>query len=461
MKCCGFGFATCSFSYLYILFTIVLFFLKNCILSFSELSSENRINIFGIEPVLIDHRLIMLLIEYLGYIIFGGLFFYFFRIRKIIKKNKKEKIEENNHSKNIQLIYKKKYLSMKAIKLLLIACCLFAIQLIIREIMNFLKLWMLDLWIFNIIFISFFMKIILKVEIYNHQLYSLGINFFINFALLIASSSLKEDDGKSQYEKIADNFGNYFYIVLFYLVFLALSAMQCSSQVMQKHLMDVENESAFTILFIIGFFSAIFTIIALIMTTYIKCNKNFIDNKFCHLNEEDNFYFDSFKMYKYNMSKQYQLNKSAFFIEIFLVYPLYSLACYLKYFFETMIVYHLNPNYVLISDNVYYSVKTIIGLMSNNAGKGSILMLIGDIISLIAYCFYLEIIILKCCNMHFNTRIGINERSRSEILDIDINNDDENDGDYITIVDDNNNTEKEMVDINCVNNDSNGYIIQV
>ena len=161
------------------------------------------------------------------------------------------------------------------------------------------------------------------------------------------------------------------------------------------------------------------------------------------------------------MSEQYKVNKSAFFIEIFLVYPLYSLACYLKYFFETMIVYHLNPNYVIISDIIYYSTKMIIGIINNQSGKGTILILIGDIISLMTYCFYLEFIILKCCNMNFNTRININERSRSEILDIDINNDDENDGDYITIVDDNNNTEKEMVDINCVNNDSNGYIIQV
>ena len=445
MKCCAFGFSTCSFSYLYILFTIVFYFLKYCILSFSELSSKNRINIFGIEPVLTNHRLIMLLIEYLGYIIFGGLFFYFFRIRKIIKKNNKEKIEENNHPKNMQLIFKKQRLSKKAIKILLIACFLFAIQLIIRGIMNFLSLGMLDLWIFNIIFISFFMKIILKVEIYKHQLYSLGINFFINFALLIASSSLKEK-GKSQYEKIADNFGNYFYIVLFYLVFLALSAMLCSSQVMQKHLMDVENESAFTILFIIGFFSAFFTIIALIMTTYIKCNEVLTDKQLCWLSGEDNiYYFDSFKIYKNNMSKQYQVNKSAFFIEIFLVYPLYSLACYLKYYFQTMIVYHLNPNYVLISDNVYFSVKTIIALMNDKAGKGSILMLIGDIISLIAYLFYLEIIILKCCNMNFNTRISINERSMSEILDIGLYEDDENEEDDIKFED--NNKEKEMVEI--------------
>ena len=334
---------------------------------------------------------------------------------------------------------------MKAIKLLLIACCLFAIQLIIREIMNFLKLWMLDLWIFNIIFISFFMKIILKVEFYKHQLYSLGINFFINFVLLIASSSLKEK-GKSQYEKIADNFGNYFYIVLFYLVFLALSAMICSSQVMQKHLMDVENVSAFTILFIIGLLSSFFTLIALIMTTSIKCNEVLTNKQFCWLSGEDNiYYFDSFKIYKNNMSKQYQVNKSAFFIEIFLVYPLYSLACYLKYYFQTMIVYHLNPNYVLISDNVYFSVKTIIALMNDKAGKGSILMLIGDIISLIAYCFYLEIIILKCCNMNFNTRISINERSMSEILDIGLYEDEENEEDDIKFED--NNKEKEMVEI--------------
>ena len=445
MKCCAFGFSTCSFSYLYILFTIVFYFLKYCILSFSELSSKNRINIFGIEPVLTNHKLMMLLIEYLGYIIFGGLFFYFFRIRKIIKKNKKEKIEENNHPKNMQLIFKKQRLSKKAIKILLIACFLFAIQLIIRGIMNFLSLGMLDLWIFNIIFISFFMKIILKVEFYKHQLYSLGINFFINFVLLIASSSLKEK-GKSQYEKIADNFGNYFYIVLFYLVFLALSAMICSSQVMQKHLMDVENVSAFTILFIIGLLSSFFTLIALIMTTSIKCNEVLTNKQFCWLSGEDNiYYFDSFKIYKNNMSKQYQVNKSAFFIEIFLVYPLYSLACYLKYYSETMIVYHLNPNYVLISDNVYFSVKTIIALMNDKAGKGSILMLIGDIISLIAYCFYLEIIILKCCNMHFNTRISINERSISEGLDIGLDKDDEDDEDDIKFED--NNKEKEMVEI--------------
>ena len=231
--------------------------------------------------------------------------------------------------------------------------------------------------------------------------------------------------------------------------------MICFSQVIQKFLMDFENESAFTILFIIGIFSELFTIIALIITTYVKCSESLTNKGLCSLTGSDNFsYFDSFKIFKNNMSIQYQKNKSAFFIEIFLVYPLYSLACYLKYYFETMIVYYLNPNYVILSDIIYYSVKMIIGLINNLSGKGTILILIGDFISLITYCFYLEIIILKCCNMNFNTKISINERSRKESLCIDINNDDENDEDDIPI-ESSNIKEKEMLNINGENNDDN------
>ena len=253
MKCCGFG--VCSFSYIYILFTVVLSFFKSSVLSFSELSSNQRINIFGIEPVILGHGLMKLIVEYLGYIIYGGIFFYIFRLKKIFKK----KANKNNK----ELIFKKRELSFRIIKLLLITCCIFAIQLIIRNIMNFLNLWMLDLWIFNIIFISYFMKKILNKRIYKHQLLSLGINFGVNLILLITASSIKVAEGNSEYSMIINNFGHFGYIMIFYLVFLALSAMICLSQVMQKQLMDIENVSPFSILFIIVIFSTFFTLIKL------------------------------------------------------------------------------------------------------------------------------------------------------------------------------------------------------
>ena len=210
-------------------------------------------------------------------------------------------------------------------------------------------------------------------------------------------------------------------------------------------------------MFIIGIFSAFFTILALIITTYVKCSEDLTNKGLCSLTGSDNFsYFDSFKIFKNNMSIKYQENKSAFFIEIFLVYPLYSLVCYLKYYCETMIIYHLNPNYVIISDIIYYSVKMIIGIINNISEKGTILILTGDIISLITYCFYLEIIILKCCNMNFNTRININERSRNESLGIDLDNDDENDEDDIPIEDDK--KEKEMINLKRENDEEDNYL---
>ena len=441
MKFCLLG--GCSFSYLYILFTSLLFLLKSSILSLNQLSVETYKNIFGIQPVLLNHGLMKLLIEYIGYIIYGYIFLYVFRRNKIFKK--KDEIE--NRTNNNQLIYdnKNKKLSFRAIKLMLIACCLFAIQLIIRNIMSILDLWKLDLWIFNIIFIPIFMKKFFNTIIYKHQLYSLIFNFGINLILLIVASSIKiNENDQSDYSKIKDKFGNYIYIGLFYLVFFALAAIISLSQVLQKHLMDFEYISPFKILFIIGIFSRFFTLITLIITTKVKCNGNLIRKKLCSSVRDDNnkdYYFDSFIIFGNNLKDQFNTNKSHFFIEIFLVYPLYSLACYLKYFFETLIVYHLNPNYVLISDTIYYSIRKIIFLIGNPNDLKTYLKLLGEIIALFGYFIYLEIIQFGCCDMNFNTRIRIRERSKTESIGINDEDDEEDEDD-----DENNDTNNNKKD---------------
>ena len=113
---------------------------------------------------------------------------------------------------------------------------------------------------------------------------------------------------------------------------------------------------------------------------------------------------------------------------IFLVYPLYSFACYLKYLFETLIVYHLNPNYVLISDNIYYSIKITIALIHEPKDIKTYLNLLGDIISLFAYFFYLEIFKINRFGLSYDTRLSIFKRSELEIdncEEIDDNEDDD------------------------------------
>ena len=65
------------------------------------------------------------------------------------------------------------------------------------------------------------------------------------------------------------------------------------------------------------------------------------------------------------MRDKYNENKKEFFLEILLIYPLYSFVGFMKYLFETKTIYYLNPYYVLMSDNIFYIIKKIIKLTYN------------------------------------------------------------------------------------------------
>ena len=310
--------------------------------------------------------------------------------------------------------------------------------------MSYLGLWMLDLWIFNIIFIPIFMKKYFNVIIYKHQLYSLVFNFVSNLILLIVASSIKVNN-ISDYDSLKERFGNYFYIALFYIVFLALAAILSLSQVLQKRLMDFAYISAFKIIFVIGIFCSFFTLISLIITTIVKCNEYLIKNALCSVGDNNAYYFDSFITFGNNLKEQFNNHRSAFFIEIFLVYPLYSLACYSKFFFETLIVHHLDPNYVLISNTIYFSIRKIITLINDPKDSKTYLKLLGEIIALFGYFIYLEIIQLGCCGMNFNTRTSIRQRSKSESLGINDGDDEDVDEDDETDQNGNNNKKDNLI----------------
>ena len=407
-KFCGFG--QCSPKYIYILITALLFLFKSAVLGLSELYFNfPSYNMFKVETVINGHPLVKLLLEYLGYVIYGAIFYLVLKKNKIFRKD--VPAERNS------LIYQKKKLNIRTLKLLLITCSAFAVQLIVRNILSSFGVWMLDLWVFNIIFITFFLKLILKYKIYKHQLYSLGFNFGINIILLIAASCINSSGQSSDYESIKNKFGSYFYIVLFYLVFLILSACISFSQVMQKRLMDFEYISPTKVLFVIGIISGIFTLLALIIASNVNCGE-YKEQSACGIYYKDNLnntYFDNFNVYLSNLGEHYNNSKKDFFLEIFLVYPLYSLACYMKYLFETLIIYHLNPNYVLISDNMYYSIRKIITLIYDPKDIKTYLKLLGEIIALFGYFIYLEIFQLKCFGLNYDTRLSITRRSKLEV----------------------------------------------
>jgi hypothetical protein len=383
---------------------------------------------FGINVVVNNHILMKLLIEYSGYTIFGILF-------KIIIYNKYSNNLNNttNITNNINssilstnTITIENQLKNKITKLLLIACAFFAIQLMVRTILLFGGVWTLDLWIFNLIFIYICMKYILHKHFYKHQLYSLVFIFSINLVLLISCSGIRHN-GINEYDQVRDNYGSYFYIVLFYLVYISLSAFISSSEVLQKKLMDIHYISPYTIIFMFGLISGSVTLIAYIIVSNISCG-----SKFCPLYRTDydggNHFFDNFKIYILNMQERLKEDKTSFYLEIFLVYPLYSIICFFKYLNETLVVWHLDPNFVLLSDNIYYSLKKIIILINDPTDLKTYLRLFGEIVALIGYLFYLEIFEINICGLNKNTKNNITIRgiteSNSDILFDDCNDDD-------------------------------------
>ena len=198
-KCLRVG--ECSFYYLYILITGLLFLFKNSLLSLKELNINKKYNIFGINTILYNHGLIKLFIENLGYILFGCIFIL---ISKNIKKEKKHENndlniteqktnESENSKKTYPLIYNENNALKKCSVNLLIASGVFAIQLTVRSILMIIKASMLDLWVFNIIFISIFLKKILKYKIYKHHIYIFVFNSVTNFILYIIASFVKND----------------------------------------------------------------------------------------------------------------------------------------------------------------------------------------------------------------------------------------------------------------------------
>jgi hypothetical protein len=220
-----------------------------------------------------------LLLEYLGYILFGAIFLKVFQTKETFKKET-EVIRKNS------LIYKKQRFNLRTFILMLIACGTFALQLIIRSILNFCSVWMLDIWVFNILFIPYLMKKTFKITIYKHKMYSLIFNFTINLVIIVITSALKTN-GASDFDSINTLYGSYLFIILFYIIYLILSAILSFSQVLQKQLMDLEYVSAFKILFVIGIISSSLGLLTIIITSNVKCKGLMAENNLCPISHPD------------------------------------------------------------------------------------------------------------------------------------------------------------------------------
>ena len=458
---CPIGIGNCSIYNFYILGAFILHLLEDYLLSIDDIKDNYKNNLFGFSPKLKKHKLVRLLYKYIGFIIFGTLF-YFIQNPKDIRDINNNLIKDNGLNLRLRYSLKtnKSFKSNKYFKELLIIGIIYSLQALVRKILGFFGFAKFDLWIFNIIFIFILMKKNFKIDIYKHQKYSLIFIFISNFILLIWSNLVKsyvsiKENKENEIKKINGYYyskeiiGNdYFFhgafFLFIYIIFIILSIANPYSKVLSKKLMDFKYQSHYKIIIIIGIFGLFFTTIIILFTSIFKCDDN-IKKNICKING----HLDSIYEYYLNIKDQYKEHKTLFFVEILIVIPLYAFVIFLQFTFEYLIIFYLNPYYILISDCAYFSTQQILKVIFqfNNIENYFYINFTADILALLSYFIFLEIIELRFCELNKDIRKNIIKRQYSSSINF-IDNDLEIEDYYIDNLENTIYNENSLVDMN-------------
>ena len=445
------GFGSCSKYYAYI-FTLVLSrFICDYLEGFNEKEYYNKPNqekftefasIFAYHPLFRD------LMYFLGALICGIVFYFFYR------RDEKEKEEGKMDLKSFSLL-KKQILGETedfGNKLIALISLIYAGNIMIRTFLMSMK-FDAGFWTVEILFVIYLSIRILKVKIGNHQKVTIFILAIILFGVQIVNSFLQRSDHgctdeQCKEENINDNnlwvfmakkFGNGGWIVLILFLYIIDFIMRDYSWVKLKFLMDIKSIPVFNIILIIGIVGSILIILCLIIVTNVPCN--YIEN--IKKIENDYIYIDTNKPVEFikqvcgvieydENSKKLSLYYDNFYIfisdytnssrqglEIGILF-IYFISNFFINFSHAMILKHLDPNAMLVNINFNYLVSRLITYIKHNAEKEYmtielfILLELCEILAIIAYMIYIELIELKFCNFDFHIKKRIEERSEKD-----------------------------------------------
>ena len=411
------GFGKCSKFYIYIIASTLSNTLK-------DISLENTY-------VLKNKQLLQNIYKYLGYIIFGIIFFIFFkknqRISRIfLKLENDQKFDDSNKTNNL-IYYDNKVqfiLSLKERFLLLIVCLIYVLYFQIISILKYLEFELVDFWTFDIVFSLLFMYLYYHIVPYKHQIYSMIFVAFIVTILLILASFCKvfHDESENIYQYKGTDL-----CIFVIIIFISLSFLIFFGRINGKIIMDKYFLSPYKIIIIIGIIGFIINLIISIIfigiNTHKKCEEKKEDDKdkyniFCY--NDLSKYFSSISDHK-----NYEIFLEILLTLFYIIFSFIGLLC------ELLIIKYLNPTYILWADNLYFEIIKIKDFIDNgNFFKLFIILQFTELFDFIGCLIYLELIELKCFGLNLNTKKNIMIRSVSdsnEYLNDDLSqsNDDE------------------------------------
>jgi hypothetical protein len=216
--------------------------------------------------------------------------------------------------------------------------------------------------------------------------------------------------------------------LIIHFVYVSLNSYICSKM---KWLMDSKYISLGKLLMTYSIAGFIFNIIVCVVLTFIKCwGKTAV--YFCKIKDEDNSYLENIFLFYEDILVIYMENKNDFiYASIIIFVDMITYSLYI--FFFLSILKNLAPEYFFFLGSITGVLSQIIMMIKNKVSEGYffaqegkdfkllltkfLFNIIGNYLAVIGFLVYLEIIELNFCNLDYNIRRKIMERSILESID--------------------------------------------
>ena len=446
MSKCIIGLGKCSSLYINILLAAIFKFLRDCLLNFNSISSNIKLNIFGFEPILSLHVIITNIYEYLSYILIGLIFLYISNKKSIGEKQKIKKIENLEPNRISLIYYDRNDIDNKEIPLVILISAIFVFHSDLITILYLFDFSDFDIWTFDIIFILFFMNKYFEINIYKHQKFALYFICIASTFFIFLSMFFPKYKNNNSFKYIYNLVGNIYFCFLIFFGFIMISFITDFGRVLTKVLMDLKFISPYIIIICTGIIGFIINSLILFFVSKHSCDQKTILKNACLAEYENEKYFDNISGYFFNLTESIKkkeppetgyTSKIKFYVEMLAIVPLFLVFSYFEFYFELKIINYLDPNYLLFRDTFYYGLSKIanLGINSNkiNNKVSLILLEIAEIIAILGYSVYLEIIELRFCGLDKKLKRKLAEKanleSQTNIINIEEmeNSDDEED----------------------------------
>ena len=273
----------------------------------------------------------------------------------------------------------------------------------------------LDFWFFELIFVSLIYSRLFLSKILSHQKLGMVISIIVGSLLKIFSITVTLTSGS---EKVFYN--KYRWLISFVIIYFALIILRSYVNTQIKIFFDLKYISQRVLLTSYGIVGVIILGLTGLFTSNVPCSEK-LRNYVRNFDYEGNLYYDNFDSY-YESGKNMLVRLIAIFLGI--------IAFFFEKYFSTLIIKLYSPIHFIFSFPVEYFVeKTFLLIFTaiffredlfreKNKISKFLTDEFGDTFSIIGFLIYLEIIELHFCNLDYNLKNNIINRSNNEIKEL-------------------------------------------